>query len=76
MSDNGTPIGQHFVRGRASAPNSGQRTRLAHGVNVGQPSGGELNNGPAPAGDHPCADIDMTHGAENSPFYESVVRRK
>jgi hypothetical protein len=60
-SDNGTPIGQHFVRGRASAPNSGQRTKLTTGVNVGQPSGGELNNGAAPAS-RPGADVSTQTG--------------
>jgi hypothetical protein len=69
------PIGQHFVRGRASAPNNGQRTKLDPGVNVGQPSGGELNNGPAPAAPADSM-VNTTCSAENEPFYDRVVRRK
>jgi hypothetical protein len=32
-----TPIGQHFVRGRASAPNNGQRTVAGTAGDIGQP---------------------------------------
>ena len=68
------PIGQHFVRGRASAPNSGQSARIRPGANVGDESGGEHQNAvPASA---PDADTDTTCGAEDAPFYDSVVRRK
>jgi hypothetical protein len=68
------PIGQHFVRGRASAVNNGQSSRIRPGADVGDESGGEHQN--AVPASRPDADVDMVHGAESSPFYEANVRRK
>jgi hypothetical protein len=54
-------IGQHRGDG-TGAPNSGQRDIRGTTGDVGQPSGGELNNGPAPAA-APDSMINTTHGA-------------
>ena len=71
------PIGQHFVRGRASAPNSGQRTKLDSGVEVGQGSGGEEHSQDhGVPGSKADSMTNTTHGAEDASFYDSVVRRK
>ena len=68
------PIGQHFIRGRAAAVNSGQSSRIRPGANVGDESGGEHQN--AVPASRPDADVDTVCGAENSPFYDRNARRK
>jgi hypothetical protein len=74
MSENKMGIGQHRV-GAVGGGNTGQRSGREPAANVGQPSGGELNNGPAPAA-APDSFINTTHGAEEAPFYSRNVRRK
>jgi hypothetical protein len=65
MAKNRMGIGQHRA-GNVGAGNNGQRNVRGTAGDVGQPSGGELNNGPAPAS-RPDADIDTQTGvAENS----------
>ncbi len=77
MSENRQGIGQHRVTNNAGGSNTGQRERHDPAAVVGQGSGGEEH-----AQDHgvpgSVADsmIDMTHGAESSPFYEANVKRK
>ena len=69
-------IGQDRGDGQP-AINSGQRTRRDPDAQVGQGSGGEEHSQ-----DHgvpgSVADsmINRTHGAEDAPFYDRVVRRK
>jgi hypothetical protein len=48
VSENKQGIGQHGA-GNVGAGNNGQRQVRGTAGDVGQPSGGELNNGPAPA---------------------------
>jgi hypothetical protein len=43
-------IGQHRSSGTSLTENSGQKTRIRPEARVGQPSGGEKNNGAVPAG--------------------------
>ena len=77
MSESRLGIGQHRVTNNAGGSETGQRTRSDPAAVVGQGSGGEEHSQ-----DHgvpgSVADsmIDMTHGAENAPFYDGVVRRK
>jgi hypothetical protein len=69
-------IGQHRI-GNVGGGNTGQRERRDPAAVVGQGSGGEEHSQ-----DHgvpgSVADsmIDMTHGAENAPFYDRNVRKK
>ncbi len=49
MESNKSGIGQHRVIGRDAATNNGQRNVAGTPGDVGQPSGGEKNNGPVPA---------------------------
>jgi hypothetical protein len=61
MSESRIGIGQHRVIGRDAAPNNGQRSVAGTAGDVGQPSGGERNNGPVPAS-RPDADISTQTG--------------
>jgi hypothetical protein len=59
MSESRIGIGQHRA-GNVGAGNNGQRNVRGTAGDVGQPSGGELNNGPAPAA-APDSMINRTH---------------
>jgi hypothetical protein len=65
MSESRIGIGQHRVIGRDAAVNNGQKNLAGTPGDVGQPSGGERNNGPVPAS-RPDADISTTTGAAES----------
>jgi hypothetical protein len=65
MGSNKLGIGQHRDSG-GSAPNSGQKNIRGTTGDVGQPSGGELNNGPAPAS-APGSDISTQTGVARGP---------
>jgi len=69
MESNKSGIGQHRVIGRDAATNNGQRNVAGTPGDVGQPSGGERNNGPVPAG-KPSGDIStqsMVERGRNDP---------
>ena len=72
------PIGQHYIPGgRGQAPNSGQRERRDPAAVVGQGSGGEEHSQDhGVPGSKADSMTNTTHGAENAPFYDRVVRRK
>jgi hypothetical protein len=59
VSENRLGIGQHRV-GNVGAENNGQKNIRGTAGDVGQPSGGELNNGPVPAA-APDAMINRSH---------------
>jgi hypothetical protein len=67
MSESKQGLGQHRGDGQP-ASNNGQRNIRGTAGDVGQPSGGEKNNGPVPAS-RPGADIITTTGSagERSP---------
>jgi hypothetical protein len=60
VSENKMGIGQHRV-GSVGGGNTGQKNVRGTAGDVGQPSGGEKNNGPAPAS-APNADISTQTG--------------
>lgn len=75
MSENKMVIGQHRA-GNVGAGNNGQRQVRGTADDVGMHhSGGEIQNGPVP-GSEADSMINMTHGAEDAPFYARNVRRK
>jgi hypothetical protein len=74
VSENKIGIGQHRGDGQP-AVNNGQKSIRGTAGDVGMEGGGERQNGPVP-GSVADSMIDMTHGAENSPFYDRNVRRK
>lgn len=59
MSESKRGIGQHRS-GLGGGANTGQKSIRGTAGDVGQPSGGELNNGPAPAA-APDSMINRTH---------------
>jgi hypothetical protein len=65
MSSSKIGIGQHRV-GTVGGGNTGQRNVRGTAGDVGQPSGGELNNGPAPAS-APGSDISTQTGVARGP---------
>jgi hypothetical protein len=74
MSESKMGVGQHRS-GAVGAQNTGQKSIRGTAGDVGMEGGGERQNGPVP-GSVADSMIDMTHGAENSPFYDRNVRRK
>jgi hypothetical protein len=69
-------IGQHRV-GAVGGGNTGQRQSRDPAAVVGQGSGGEEHSQDhGVPGSRADSMIDMTHGADNAPFYDRVVRRK
>jgi hypothetical protein len=69
-------IGQHRV-GAVGGGNSGQRQGRDPAAVVGQGSGGEEHSQDhGVPGSKADSMVDMTHGAENAPSYDRVVRRK
>jgi hypothetical protein len=77
MSANRQGIGQHRVTNNAGGSNTGQRERHDPAAVVGQGSGGEEHSQDhGVPGSEADSMINRTHGAENAPFYDRVVRRK
>jgi hypothetical protein len=74
MSENRLGIGQHRT-GSVGTGNNGQRQVRGTAGDVGMEGGGERQNGPVP-GSVDADLINTTCGAEDTPFYDSVVRRK
>lgn len=66
MSESRTGIGQHRVIGRDAAVNNGQRNIAGTPGDVGQPSGGEKNNGAVPASRRDSDISTQTGVAENA----------
>jgi hypothetical protein len=60
MSSSKMGIGQHRV-GSVGGGNTGQKNIRGTAADVGQPSGGEKNNGPVPAS-RPDSDISTPRG--------------
>ena len=76
MSENKMGIGQHRVTNNAGASNTGQRERRDPAAVVGQGSGGEEHSQDhGVPGSKADSMTNTTHGAEDAPFYDRVVRR-